>query len=335
MPPHPTHRHLLIALALAALTCAAACAGESSPQATSSPPNPVDVAESDTKRQQASERFWSWWSDGKAELNGYTLTQPRYGQKRLGRAVLVFVTEPYSKSRHVKVDAYDANNPDHTIALKLNHVRKFQTGVYDYSVMTSVFTQPSQGFDPLEVTFSMQEWCGHVFEEAHFGIDGAAAKVDLNSYFDGESGKTRLNATGASPVVAEDALLVQLRDLDHDQHQRQGGDVQLLTSATVRRMRHINPRLTPSKVAWSDAARDLDTPSGTISVYDATYARQGATCTVHVEVPYPHRIAGWTCDDGEEARLTGTARLPYWSAHDLGDERYLEALGLTPLQVKP
>lgn len=42
----------------------------------------------------ASDIFWEHWSDGRAELSGYDLVQPRYGEKRHGRAVLVFVTEP-------------------------------------------------------------------------------------------------------------------------------------------------------------------------------------------------------------------------------------------------
>ena len=75
--------------------------------------------------------FWRYWSDSKAELNGYRFVQPRYGQLREGRAVLVFVTEPFSRSKKVKVDRYDRNNPDHTMVLNLNDVRKFQTGVYD------------------------------------------------------------------------------------------------------------------------------------------------------------------------------------------------------------
>ena len=37
------------------------------------------------------EGFWEHWGDGKAELNGYKLVQPRYGEKRRGEAVLVEV----------------------------------------------------------------------------------------------------------------------------------------------------------------------------------------------------------------------------------------------------
>ena len=48
--------------------------------------------------------FWKHWGDGKAELNGYALKQPRYGALRDGTAVLVFVTEDFSDSLRVKAD---------------------------------------------------------------------------------------------------------------------------------------------------------------------------------------------------------------------------------------
>ena len=40
--------------------------------------------------------FWKHWGDGKAELDRYALTQPRYGELRQGTAVLIFVTEDFS-----------------------------------------------------------------------------------------------------------------------------------------------------------------------------------------------------------------------------------------------
>ena len=48
--------------------------------------------------------FSSWWHDGKAEMDGYRLTVTRYGQEREGQCVMIFVTEPFSESRRVKVD---------------------------------------------------------------------------------------------------------------------------------------------------------------------------------------------------------------------------------------
>lgn len=42
--------------------------------------------------------LWKAWGDGKAEHDGYTLIEPRYGQARTGTAVMIFVTEGFSES---------------------------------------------------------------------------------------------------------------------------------------------------------------------------------------------------------------------------------------------
>ena len=78
---------------------------------------------------------------------------------------------------------------DRVYVLKLNNVLKFTTGIYDYSVMTSVFSavegfRGTKPFELMKVNLSSQEWCGHIFDEvrvADGGVRGA-----LNSYFERE-----------------------------------------------------------------------------------------------------------------------------------------------------
>ena len=273
----------------------------------------------------ADDPFWPHWSDGKAELNGYDLVQPRYGQLRTGKAVLVFVTEPFSRSRGVKVDRYDRNDPDHFTALKLNHMRDFPTGIYDYNLMTSVFVDPARGFAPVKVSFSGQEWCGHVFEEARFGQDAAGkgqTSVAVNSYFEGE------NATRTLPVnQTEDALFIQLRGLMATALDTQPKTIAALPSALMRRLRHVVAAPGAIAVSWSQP-RSVTVPAGTFTVRGATWTRPtGGTCTLDVEVAYPHRITGWQCADGEVAKLRGSTRLPYWSLNGEADQKYLKQLG--------
>ena len=85
--------------------------------------------------------FWPHWSDNKAEMNGYRLVQPRYGAKRAGTAVLIYVTEDFSDSLRVKADPGQHPASDVYPVMKLNDVRHFQTGIYDYNVMTSTFAR--------------------------------------------------------------------------------------------------------------------------------------------------------------------------------------------------
>src|SRR5437867_10830625 len=71
---------------------------------TSLPANPAARA--------ARADFDAVWHAGRAEVDGYRLTVERYGHPRSGRGVLVYVTEPFSRSRHVKVDDPSANPAD-------------------------------------------------------------------------------------------------------------------------------------------------------------------------------------------------------------------------------
>ena len=266
--------------------------------------------------------FWSHWSDGKAEVNGYDLPQPRYGQLRKGYAALIYVTEPFSRSKAVKVDRYDASNADHFIALKLNLVKRFQTGIYDYGIMSSIFTDPTRRFQTVKSTFSSQEWCGQVFEKLIVGRDQSILTID--SYFEGESATQQFKG----PIDIEDAFWIQARGLDSGGPGTALTPKTILGSATLRRLAHIKAVTYTTTSSWSQV-HTLQTPAGLFSVKAMMWRRQdGKTCQLHVETQRPFRIIGWECSDGEKARMTGSKRLPYWNQSRLADEALLKEIGL-------
>src|SRR5262245_50024008 len=152
--------------------------------------------------------FEAHWRDGKAELNGYRYTVHRYGHPREGRAVAIYVTEPFSRSRHVKLDDPAKTPGDVLDVLKLNLVRDFQTGIYDYHTEMSLFVNTSD-FLPVKLAFSSSEWCGQVYEELSFS--GASLTQRIASYFEGESGEHTLVIPKNG--VLEDDLFVLLRGL--------------------------------------------------------------------------------------------------------------------------
>src|ERR1041384_8212475 len=129
--------------------------------------------------------FDSYWHDGKAELDGYNLSVSRYGQSRKGQGVLVYVIEPFSESKRVKTDDPNKNPADTFDAFKLNAVRDFQTGIYDYNTMVSAFVRSSD-LTPVKISFSSAEWCGHVYEELLFYPN--KIRGQYISYFEGETG---------------------------------------------------------------------------------------------------------------------------------------------------
>ena len=154
--------------------------------------------------------FWKHWGDGQAEISTYRLVTPRYGEKREGQAVLIYVTEDMSDTLRVKADPGKHPASDVFPALKLNHVRSFQAGIYDYRIMTSTFARVAQGFPVAKISFTSQEWCGQVYHQLL--PRGASIESVSHSYFDGEA-----DATMKLPMmpagVLEDQLWILLRDL--------------------------------------------------------------------------------------------------------------------------
>lgn len=146
--------------------------------------------------------------DGCAELCGYRWHGTRYGQERSGEAVAIFVTEPFSEARHVKVDKPDEDPGDVVPAMKLNLIRDFQTGIYDYNTMVSCFVRASD-FSPMKLTYSSAEWCGHLYEELDLGV--SATRLSTRSYFEGQSGERSL-ASKSDGLVGEQ-LFIWLRGL--------------------------------------------------------------------------------------------------------------------------
>ena len=156
--------------------------------------------------------FYAHWADGKAELSSYEVIQPRYGELRQGYGVMIFVTESLHRQTFIKVDS-PTPEADQFYALKLNHILQFTTGIYDYSVMTSVFSQVAGEQHPFElrrISFSAQEWCGQVFDEALFS--GGQINGHISSYFASE-GRGTYQLQQPEHFASEDHLLIRIREL--------------------------------------------------------------------------------------------------------------------------
>jgi hypothetical protein len=284
--------------------------------------------------------FEPHWQDGKAELAGYRYRVTRYGEERAGHAVMITVTEPFSESRRVKADdaGASANRTDTFEAVKVNLVRDFQTGIYDYNTMTSIFVR-SRDFSPVKFSFSSAEWCGHVYEEIR--VDRNAVLQSYRSYFDGESGDRRL---GRQPGgVFEDQLYVLLRGLRAD-YLRPGEkrSVPLLPGTFGRRLAHRPFDWVRASIERSAGPERITVPAGEFRAarYDVKLSN-GRAGTFWVESDYPHRLVRWawtspgsrgraTGEASETAELAGSTRLAYWQLNGEGEERYLRSLGLLP-----
>jgi hypothetical protein len=283
--------------------------------------------------------FWSYWGDGKAELDGYALTEPRYGQLREGTAVTIFVTEDFSDAARVKADPGKHPASDVFPVMKLNLVRDFQTGIYDYNTMTSTFlrTEPAAHEPPFSLaktSFSSAEWCGHVYMQ--WLSRGARLVGTSHSYFDGEGDATSELELPAGAVL-EDALPILVRGLRGDYlPPGQSKTVPFLRSQLRTRLLHVPAKWGEATITRSTSSADVKTALGTLRAITYTVAeKDGDTLTFTVEEGWPHRLLAWKSTSGESARILGSARLEYWKLHNNGDEKYLKQLGLVPQSVPP
>jgi len=279
--------------------------------------------------------FWARWADGKAELDGYALTQPRYGKLRAGTAVLIFVTEDFSDSARVKADPGVHPKSDTYPVMKLNFVRDFQTGIYDYNVLTSTWVKTEPASSPLgstlvKTSFSSQEWCGHVYMQwvpRGDRLDGV-----VHSYFDGEDASPTLPLPPGG--VVEEEVPIFVRGLRGDWLPPGGKrTLPFLPSQLHARLQH-------QKAAWGEATVEraasperVRSVLGAVDAFVYTVAvRDGETTTWTVEAAQPHRILAWSSTSGEAGKLTGSDRLAYWQLNQPGGEKQLEHLGLKPMQ---
>lgn len=272
----------------------------------------------------AAQDFSAHWHDGKAEMDGYRLAVSRYGQERAGYAVMIYVTEPFSESKRVKVDDHTKNPADTFDALKLNLVRDFQTGIYDYNTMVSVFVR-SSNFEPVKISFSSAEWCGHVYSELLY--DETKIRVAQYSYFEDETA-TRILPRPAG-VVSEDNLFIVLRGLRGDYLQPgESRTVDYLPGVFFSRLTHREMNMVKATIARRGQPEIVDVPAGGFStiVYDVTTESRNGV--FYVEDAYPHRIVRWELSPDIRGELTGSNRLEYWKLNGEGDEKWLESLGV-------
>lgn len=272
--------------------------------------------------------FWSWWGDGKAELDGYALTQPRYGHLRHGRAVLIFVTEDHSYKEKVKIEGDSSKVPasERYPVLKLNIVREFQTGIYKYNVLTSVFARLDRHLEPSKISESVQEWCGHVYQQ--FVVNGNTLEETLHSYFGGEADQIRQYPL-KTDAVFEDEIPILIRELQGE-WVKPGQDYAAPCAPSLLYLRfHHQPFIWQEiHISKSGGTETLASAIGRLPVRRWTIKTPDAgTYIYYVEAGWPHRIIKWHSDQGEAGVIKGSIRLPYWALHDNGDEKYLHDLG--------
>lgn len=268
----------------------------------------------------AKDNFSKFWYDGNAEINSYVLKQNRYGETHDGTAVLIYVTEDFSKRKQVKLDNPSEAGSDRQPILKLNFTKNFLTGIYPYSIMNSVFS-PIDLSGAIKSTCSVQEWCGHTFTQINKTKIGFESKEF--SYFESEGDDTKNLPTG----ILEDELWNMIRI---DPSKIPIGRMQLLRGNMTVRLMHRPLEYIVAEISRGSTIID-ESNYTTLNV-----AFPDRKLVIYYDDKFPHIIQGWDETYGEfgkaatvtSARLKKSIRVPYWKLNNKKHLIYRDSLGI-------
>ena len=255
---------------------------------------------------KTNKQFNDYWYSGQAEITTYQLEQSRYGEIRTGTAVLVFVTEPFLKNDQVKADQ---NNPSNINVLKLNATKKFNTGIYPYSIMQSTFYPVANNQHALKVSASVQEWCGHIYTQLN---NREQFQVTSHSYFQGEADQN----FNLEKNILENQIWTQLRI---DPNSLPVGNIKIIPSLEYTRLNHK-----PLKAY--NAFAENKPGQYTLKIKDLD--RQ---LTIKYNPSFPYTIQSWEeTQNGNTTKATKikTLQSDYWNKKSNSDLELRQTLGL-------
>ncbi|MCP4978589.1 MAG: septum formation inhibitor Maf [Maribacter sp.] len=279
-----------------------------------------NIEETDNKipRKQLTKEFKDYWYAGDAEISSYKLNQARYGAIREGHSVLIFVTEPFVADKQVKADR---NSPGDIPVLKLNSTKKYLTGIYPYSIMTSSFYPVHDNLQAIKVAFSAQEWCGQVFAQLN---NREKFKIKSYSYFESESDKIY----ELDKNILENEIWNKIRI---NPNELPTGDLQIIPSFEYIRMAH-------RELKAYRATTSLTELNG-LNTYKIEYPELNRILEIKYKPAFPHTIESWSetykSGFGDKAKtMTSTAtkiktiKTPYWKQNGNNDISLRDTLGI-------
>jgi len=261
----------------------------------------TEIADLEVKKS-ISEEFKKYWYAGEAEITSYKLEQARYGEIREGNAVLIYVTEPFHKQKQVKADG---NNTDNIPVLKLNSTKNYLTGIYPYSIMNSSFYPVHDDSHAIKVSFSSQEWCGHVYAQLN---NRDNYEITSHSYFESENDSDY----NLSKDILENELWNKIRI---NPKGLPIGKLKIIPSLEYIRLSHKELKAYYANVSLTEE-NDLTT-------YEINYTELNRTLKINFTTKFPHTIESWSDSFkdgyGSKAKIlksTGTKmksiKSPYW-----------------------
>ena len=273
-----------------------------------------------------SAEFKDYWYSGQGELSRYKLEQARYGEIHEGDAVLIFVTEDFRTDKQVKYEGGDRSNVESI--LKLNFTRKFFTGLYPYSMMSSIFTPVDQKKKTYKVTTSSQEWCGHTYAQLNLRKNKYQGR--LHSYFQSE-GDQEFSLEAA---LLEDEIWTKIR---LNPLALPTGEIKIIPGSMFLRLKHHDHGVEKA-VATLEELNDASLSPNPVAKYRVEYTDFPRILEIVFETSFPYAIVAWeeqtSAGFGNSAMLTTravrthTMNSAYWGQHDVADGKLRAKLGL-------
>lgn len=269
-------------------------------------------------KKELSQEFKDYWYNGTAEITSYNLEQARYGEIREGSAVLIYVTEPFLPEAQVKADN---SNKSNIPVLKLNSTKNYLTGIYPYSIMTSSFYPVHDSQHALKLSFSSQEWCGHVYAQLNNKDD---FEIMSHSYFESEGDQNY----HLDKVALENEIWNKIRI---DPSDLPIGEISMIPSLEFIRLSH-------KELKAYKATTSLTEVNG-VSTYEVNYPVLERTLKINFENKFPYMIESWsdTFLEGfgsnkkvltSKATRINRITTPYWQQNSNKDLSLRDSLGL-------
>ncbi len=274
-----------------------------------------------------SKDFNDYWYSGEAELTRYQLEQARYGEVHKGDAVLIFVTEDFWTDKQVKYEGGKRTNKVQPI-LKLNFTRKFFTGIYPYSMMSSIFSPIDDSQPTLKVTTSSQEWCGHTFSQLN--LNNNKYKGKLFSYFQEEGDRDFT----IDKALLEDEIWTKIR---LNPASLPTGNIKLIPNTQFLRLKHRDTGVEEATASLK-SFQDATLSDQALKKYRIEYKNFKRILEITFETEFPYTIVAWEeqAESGfrnpqiltTRAVRTHSVNSPYWGQHNLEDAKLRKELGL-------
>lgn len=271
--------------------------------------------------------FEAYWNSGKAEIARYELQQARYGKIHRGEMVLISVTEPFRTDEQVKAETPEGMQNAINV-LKVQQMRRFATGIYDYALTTTSFA-PLSGYGVLKITGSAVDWCGQAWLQLN--RKGTSFRVESRSYFEnpGDSDYT-------IPTALHEDEIWQIIRISPEKLPT--GSVMIVPSLTSARLRHRKLAAESVQAELQNFAR---LKQKEYSLLYAPGTPDERKVVFIFEREFPHKILEYreTYSDvvgagGKKEKLTTVARLKktlhsaYWQQNNPENQKDRKALGI-------